>query len=480
MLNPGELIDDKYRIVRVIGEGGMGAVYEGENARIHRRVAIKVLHADLALNAETVARFEREAQAAGRIGSEHIVEVLDLGSLASGDRYLVMEFLDGESLGQRLRRRQRLSPEEVSTLAIQLLEGLIAAHGAGIVHRDLKPDNVFLLTRHAGVTDFVKLVDFGISKFNQLSGEGGFHMTRTGAVMGTPYYMAPEQARGSTEVDHRVDLYAAGVILYESVTGCVPFHAETFNQLLFKIALEVPRPIHELAPDCDPAFAEIISRAMAREPAQRFQTAEELQKELQNWLNVRRSARPAPIATTTHVSVVEADRQLPNAGQQLGAGTGASWANTQGSPAKKRSATSVALLALAGFVVVGGGVTAALKFHSSSDANAPGGTTAESAHAAGTPQIAAASPPAAAPAPAPTPPAAAPAVAPAINSVASASPVAPAAVAAAKPGVAAGRARAAAPASPAPAPEAKPAAKEPAKAEASGNQGSGRKYRTSL
>src|SRR5688572_26938047 len=283
MLNPGEIIDGKYRIVRLIGEGGMGAVYEGENTRIHRRVAIKVLLAAVAQQGEAVARFEREAQAAGRIGSEHIVEVLDLGTLPNGDRYLVMEFLDGEGLGSRIKSRGRLTAQELAPIASQLMEGLAAAHGAGIIHRDLKPDNVYLLKTRGGKADFVKLLDFGISKFNQLSGDSGFSMTRTGAVMGTPYYMAPEQAKGSREVDHRVDLYAAGVILCEAITGEVPFNADTFNELLFKIVLEAARPVEQVVPGIDPTFAAIVNKSMAREPSARFQSAREFQQTLDQW-----------------------------------------------------------------------------------------------------------------------------------------------------------------------------------------------------
>jgi len=150
MLSTGEIIDGKYRTIRLIGEGGMGAVYEAENIRIHRKVAIKVLHAGVAETAEAVQRFEREAQAAGRIGSEHIVEVLDLGNLASGDRYMVMEFMDGDSLSGRIKTKGRLSPTELYPVAHQLLTALDAAHSAGIIHRDLKPDNVYLLRSRGG------------------------------------------------------------------------------------------------------------------------------------------------------------------------------------------------------------------------------------------------------------------------------------------------------------------------------------------
>jgi len=370
MLSTGEIIDGKYRIIRLIGEGGMGAVYEGENTRIHRRVAIKVLHAGVAETAEAVQRFEREAQAAGRIGSEHIVEVLDLGNLASGDRYMVMEFMDGDSLSARIHARGRIPPTELYPIAHQLLAALAAAHGAGIIHRDLKPDNVYLLRSRSGVSDFVKLLDFGISKFNQLSGDSGFSMTRTGAVMGTPYYMAPEQAKGAKDMDHRVDLYATGVILYESVTGEVPFNADTFNELLFKIVLEEPRPVEQLVPDIDQGFAAIINKAMAREPSTRFQTAREFQQALEQWaagagtelMNALRL--PAPRPNNAEASG-QYNRQTPGAvaavaGPMLGTGTPGSWSNTGGvagqadAPPKKSNAALFAVLGAVAVIAVGG------------------------------------------------------------------------------------------------------------------------------
>ncbi len=280
-LQAGQIIEGKYRIVRVLGQGGMGAVYEGENTRIHRRVAIKVLHASVAGKADIVQRFEREAQAAGRIGSEHIVEVLDLGSLPDGERFMVMEFLDGEPLGDRIKNRGKLDALESALILRQLLEGLGAAHAAGIVHRDLKPDNIFLLRSKGGTKDFVKLVDFGVSKFSALDAE--FSMTRTGAVMGTPFYMSPEQARGQT-VDHRSDLYSVGVVAYQMITGRVPFNADTFNELLFKIALESPEPAELLAPGLDPNFSAIVMRGMARDLNHRFQNAADFRGAVDGWL----------------------------------------------------------------------------------------------------------------------------------------------------------------------------------------------------
>jgi hypothetical protein len=274
MVEPGQVLDGKYRIVRLIGEGGMGAVFEGENIRINRRVAIKVLHGAALSNAETVQRFEREAQAAGRIGSDHILEILDLGVLADGERYMVMEFLAGQTLTQRIVQHGRLTPRQVVPLMRQVLVGLGAAHAAGIIHRDLKPDNLFILKERSGIRDYVKIIDFGISKFNALGGD--MSMTRTGAVMGTPYYMSPEQAKGSGKVDARSDLYAIGVILYEAVAGQVPFLADTFNELMFKIVLSDPKPLMEVVPDLDPRFAAIVSKAMARDADQRYQSAAEM------------------------------------------------------------------------------------------------------------------------------------------------------------------------------------------------------------
>jgi eukaryotic-like serine/threonine-protein kinase len=371
MLNPGDIIDGKYRIVRLIGEGGMGAVYEGENTRIHRRVAIKVLLAAVAQQGEAVARFEREAQAAGRIGSEHIVEVLDLGTLTNGDRYLVMEFLEGEGLGSRIKTRARLTAHELAPVALQLMEGLAAAHGAGIIHRDLKPDNVFLLRSRHGKQDFVKLLDFGISKFSALSGDSGFSMTRTGAVMGTPYYMAPEQAKGSRELDHRVDIYATGVILYEALTGHVPFNADTFNELLFKIVLEEPRPLEQVDPAIDRGFAAIVSKAMARDPAHRFQSAHEMQNALAAWMNghgaqlagaLGQERPPAPATGAANAPMRMASSPM------LGTGTPGTWAQSgthleaeQNAVPKKSNAGLFAALALVGLLVIGGGGFIAMK-----------------------------------------------------------------------------------------------------------------------
>ncbi len=339
-LNTGDVIDGKYRIVRLLGEGGMGAVFEGENTRIHRRVAIKVLHKSVAGQEDVVQRFEREAQAAGRIGSEHIVEVLDLGDLPNGDRYMVMEFMDGESLSERIEKTGRLDPVDIVPIAEQLLEALGAAHGAGIIHRDLKPDNIYLLKQQAGRKDFLKILDFGISKFSPLSGESGLSMTRTGSVMGTPYYMAPEQAKGGKDLDHRADLYSAGVLLYECATGVVPFNAETFNELLFKIVLESPPPVEERVPGIDLDFAAIVRKSMERDADDRYATAEEFRAAILKWAETGRAsaAAPAPKAKATEIA------------PKL-AGTQGAWAKT-GAPRSGRNRTGLVIGAVGGVALL--------------------------------------------------------------------------------------------------------------------------------
>jgi len=281
-LEPGQTIDGKYKVGRLIGEGGMGTVFEGENARIGRRVAIKVLHSNVASMPEFAERFEREARVAARVGSANVCDVLDLGDLPNGDRYIVMEFLDGQSFEDRIVDRGKLTPQELAPIAFELLDGLGTMHNARIVHRDLKPANVFLAKKPGGRGEIVKILDFGVAKLLPFEGEVGT-MTKTGSMMGTPLYMSPEQARGARDVDGRTDLYAASVMFYRALCGELPYMAETLNELLFKIVLEDPRPLSEVVPGIDDAFAEIVHKGLARDPDQRFTSAREYQEALAVW-----------------------------------------------------------------------------------------------------------------------------------------------------------------------------------------------------
>jgi eukaryotic-like serine/threonine-protein kinase len=264
----GTLVAGKLRVVRALGIGGMGTVYEVEHELTRHRRALKLLHPQFATNHQIVARFLREASAAGRIGNPHIVETFDAGRLESGEPYLVMEMLDGRSLADILEDTGRVSEGEAVDWLAQACDGVQAAHDAGIIHRDLKPDNLFI--QRSGR---VKILDFGISKFDPtLTGEKQLTGDLT---LGTPYYMAPEQTSKTASVDQRADVYALGVVLYECVTGQKPFEAETYPQLIVRIHLGDYPPASSVC-GTSAIIDGIIAKAMARKPEDRFQTPAQL------------------------------------------------------------------------------------------------------------------------------------------------------------------------------------------------------------
>ena len=265
----GELLADKYRIVRFLGEGGMGTVYEAYHSVVGRRFAVKFLHSELAKEAEILERFKREAQAAGSIESENIASIVDFGHAADGVPYIVMEFLIGEDLAKFLAREGPLPVVRAVNIIIQACRGLDAAHASGIIHRDLKPENLFLCRRGDG-SDLVKILDFGIAKLAQASVEGPLaSVTRTGSTMGTPFYMSPEQARGAKDVDHRADVYGLGVILFEALSGQKPHPGDSYNAILYHILTQPPIPIATLRLGLAEDLMDALHRSLAFDPAGR-------------------------------------------------------------------------------------------------------------------------------------------------------------------------------------------------------------------
>jgi serine/threonine-protein kinase len=267
----GSELEGRYRVLRVIGEGGMGIVYEGEHVLIERRVAIKVLRDDFCKRADVVERFRREAKSASRIGHPNIVDVLDFGETPTGASYFVMEMLHGEDLADVLAREGALSPERAALIVYQCCHALAAAHDKGIVHRDLKPENIFLIERD-GSADFVKIVDFGVAKMSEQEVSSPRRLTRSGMIFGTPEYMSPEQAIGQAP-DHRADIYALGVTLYELLTGRVPFQGESFMSVLSKHANKQVPALRDINPrvKVSAELENTVFRALRKDRRGRFQ-----------------------------------------------------------------------------------------------------------------------------------------------------------------------------------------------------------------
>jgi serine/threonine-protein kinase len=277
MISVGQTIGN-YTITAKLGEGGMGVVYLAEHPVIGRKVAMKAIHPELSRNPEVVSRFITEAKSVNQIGNEHIVDINDFGTTPDGEFYFIMEFLQGEALSDRLKSSAPIDTARALAIAAQVADALGASHQHGIVHRDLKPENIFLINRGHSA-DFVKVLDFGLAKLTQ-GEEKATHKTRTGSVMGTPYYMAPEQCEGRANIDHRADVYSLGVILFEMLTAKVPFGGEGYGEIIVKhitAAVPSPRASNPLLPL---SLEAIIMRALAKPREHRFQTMEEFAEAL--------------------------------------------------------------------------------------------------------------------------------------------------------------------------------------------------------
>jgi serine/threonine-protein kinase len=296
----GSVLQGRYLVRRRIGKGGMGVVYLAEHVLIRRKVAIKTLHANPPPAPAVVERFHREALAATAVGDQHIVDVTDMGQLEDGAYYLVMEYLDGADLAFTVASEGPLPIARAVRIVLQLCDALTAVHAAGIVHRDLKPENLFLIERQ-GVPDFVKVLDFGVCKLTQAH-DGTFHrLTGTGAALGTPHFMAPEQIEGRADVDHRADLYAVGGILFNALTGDAPFDAPSLPRLFMRICNDPPPRLREVRADVPEALEAIVARTLAKDPAGRYADSAELKRALAPFADLppQPQSEPAPVRSVT-------------------------------------------------------------------------------------------------------------------------------------------------------------------------------------
>ena len=274
LIAPGAIVAGKYRLDTIIGEGGMGSVWSATHTGLGQAVAIKFISKEFVTSGDALRRFDAEAKAAAQLRSRHVVQVYDNGTLEDGTPYIAMELLRGESVYTRVHRGGPVPLKEAAEILIQCCKALGRAHSAGIVHRDIKPDNIFLSQSQDDDAAVVKILDFGIAKFASNPNDHG--ATRTGAVLGTPLYMSPEQARGLKTIDHRTDLYSLGLVAYTMLTGNLAFSSESFGDLLLQICTAPLPSLRANAPWLPPSVEAWFMRACAREPQDRFASAQEL------------------------------------------------------------------------------------------------------------------------------------------------------------------------------------------------------------
>src|SRR5438132_11680231 len=293
----GQVLADRYHIMKKLGEGGMGQVYLAEHVKMGRRSAIKVMNPSMVHDPEAVARFNREASNASRISDAHVCAIYDFGETPEGLIYLAMEFIEGEPLTELIRSEGGLPLARAADIAIQVAAALQAAHDLGIVHRDLKPDNI-MLTRGRDGADAVKVVDFGLAK--AVGGEGGGQkVTRTGLVIGTPEFMSPEQLSGD-KLDGRSDVYSLGLVLFNMLTGTLPFPADSVQEAMIKRLTDEPAELIEVRPDLHfpPGLQQVLNTALARSPVDRYQSAAKLAHDLAAVAGLSRAAGGAALPAT--------------------------------------------------------------------------------------------------------------------------------------------------------------------------------------
>ncbi|MBN1656223.1 MAG: serine/threonine protein kinase [Deltaproteobacteria bacterium] len=300
MLDKNKVIAGKYRLNRVIGEGGIGAVWEATHLTLNSPVAIKFIDCGGPHGAQIADRFLREARISAAVRHRNVVQIMDFGTSDDGP-YMVMEYLEGHSLGSEIRQAP-MPVARVVEIVVQVLSGLTAVHDAGIVHKDLKPDNIFLVKQSDGY--YPKILDFGVSKgIDPISGPSSAVTTHQGALSGTPQYMSPEQARGIRDIDPRSDIYSLGVIMYEALTGKVPYYAEHVGDLIVLVVTGSTPRVIDKCPDIDPALSDFVSKAMARERSERFASSRQMLESLRT-LVLRSSTLNDSLMTHTDVTTL--------------------------------------------------------------------------------------------------------------------------------------------------------------------------------
>jgi eukaryotic-like serine/threonine-protein kinase len=357
----GEILDGKYRVERVLGVGGMGVVVAATHVQLHTRVALKFLLPAALGNPQIVERFAREARAAVQIHSEHVARVTDVGTLPTGSPYMVMEYLEGGDLSDALTKGGRMPIAQAVSYVLQACEAIAEAHSLGIVHRDLKPANLFL-ARRPGRDSIVKVLDFGISKTNE-SGPSG--LTQTSAMMGSPYYMAPEQMMSSKDVDARADIWALGVILYELLAGEPPFSADSMAEIVFQVTQRDAPPLQSKRPEIPPELGQAVACSLARDRALRFPNVAKLAAAIAPFGPPRSEISVERIVRVLGASAPPPADARPTMQTTMQA-TSSTWASSQErTGARPKTRRVVAVVAVAGALIGVGVVWLAVHGHSS-------------------------------------------------------------------------------------------------------------------